>query len=302
MQYASTASKAGGTVLAEPSEVYGLTLRLSNLEIRRQHEKVRLADISFRGMKAGSSPLSPTVRYVHGDDDIHLWVGLSRATAVQGTFVVDAASATPTETGTPNTTPTPLSDGPGVVVPGGEDDPTDGDGDGRYEDVDGDGTATFADLVLYFNRMAWIEANEPLVCFDYNNNGRIDFADVVWLFNTFDGSPVRTFTVTAAAIGPGRITPSGEIGVPLGGNVTFTLTSESALPAPHDTQSGYLVGNLVRVDPILSPTPYPAGQYGPPGSFTRSVHPARRSVRPYRLRLFLLLYDVRLTIPSDIAP
>ncbi len=26
-------------------------------------------------------------------------------------------------------------------------------------------------------------ANEPVSAFDYNGNGRIDFADVVWLFN-----------------------------------------------------------------------------------------------------------------------
>jgi hypothetical protein len=41
----------------------------------------------------------------------------------------------------------------------------------------------FADVVLYFNQMSWITANEPLSAFDYNGNSRIDFADVVWLFN-----------------------------------------------------------------------------------------------------------------------
>jgi PKD repeat protein len=38
-------------------------------------------------------------------------------------------------------------------------------------------------VVLYFNQMTWIAANEPLSAFDYNGNGRIDFAGVVWLFN-----------------------------------------------------------------------------------------------------------------------
>ena len=32
--------------------------------------------------------------------------------------------------------------------------------------------------------MTWIAANEPVAAFDYNGNGRIDFADVVWLFNS----------------------------------------------------------------------------------------------------------------------
>ena len=38
-------------------------------------------------------------------------------------------------------------------------------------------------MVLCFNQLTWIAENEPLGAFDYNANGRIDFADVVWLFN-----------------------------------------------------------------------------------------------------------------------
>jgi PKD repeat protein len=55
--------------------------------------------------------------------------------------------------------------------------------DGSYDDVNGNGRADFADIVLYFNQMSWIAANEPMSAFDYNGNSRIDFADVVWLFN-----------------------------------------------------------------------------------------------------------------------
>ena len=40
----------------------------------------------------------------------------------------------------------------------------------------------FADVVIFFNQMNWIAANEPVSAFDHNANGRIDFADVVWLF------------------------------------------------------------------------------------------------------------------------
>ena len=74
-------------------------------------------------------------------------------------------------------------DGGGVTVPGGAAQPTDMDNDGLFADVNGNGRQDFADVVLYFNQMAWIAANEPVGCFDYNANGRIDFADVVWLFN-----------------------------------------------------------------------------------------------------------------------
>ena len=68
-------------------------------------------------------------------------------------------------------------------VPGAPAAPTDTDGDGLYDDVNGNDRADFADVVLYFNQMTWIDGNQPVSAFDYNANGRIDFADVVWLFN-----------------------------------------------------------------------------------------------------------------------
>ena len=61
--------------------------------------------------------------------------------------------------------------------------PTDPDGDFVYEDLNGNGRLDFADVVLYFNQMTWIAANEPIAAFDLNGNGRIDFADIVALFN-----------------------------------------------------------------------------------------------------------------------
>ena len=68
-------------------------------------------------------------------------------------------------------------------MPGGAGVPTDTDADGTYDDVNGNSRKDFADVVLFFNQIAWIATNEPLEAFDYNGNGRIDFADVVWLFN-----------------------------------------------------------------------------------------------------------------------
>ena len=61
--------------------------------------------------------------------------------------------------------------------------PTDPDSDCIYEDLNGNGRLDFADVVLYFNQMTWISANEPIFLFDLNGNGRIDFADIVALFN-----------------------------------------------------------------------------------------------------------------------
>jgi len=72
---------------------------------------------------------------------------------------------------------------PVVHLPGYANPPTDPDGDCIYEDLNANGRLDFADVVLYFNQMTWIAANEPIAAFDLNGNGRIDFADIVALFN-----------------------------------------------------------------------------------------------------------------------
>jgi PKD repeat protein len=69
-----------------------------------------------------------------------------------------------------------------VPLPGYTNPPTDPDGDCIFEDLNGNGRLDFADVVLYFNQMEWIAANEPVGAFDLNANGRIDFADIVQLF------------------------------------------------------------------------------------------------------------------------
>jgi hypothetical protein len=67
-------------------------------------------------------------------------------------------------------------------LPGFVKSPTDPDHDGIYEDLNSNDRLDFADVVLYFNQMEWIAANEPVKAFDLNGNGRIDFADIVRLF------------------------------------------------------------------------------------------------------------------------
>lgn len=151
-----------------------------------------------------------------------------------------------------------------TTVPGGTGTPTDINNDGKREDVNGNGRNDFADVVLYFNQMIWIAANEPPGPFDYTGNGRVDFADVVRLFERL-GAPARgTFTVTAAAIGPGIVQPSGHLLVREGEDVTFTLHVGPGVPLPHATQSGVIVGNEVVVDPAVMPTLHPDndGGYG----------------------------------------
>jgi PKD repeat protein len=83
--------------------------------------------------------------------------------------LVDPAS-TPFPTGVPGV----ASDRP----------PTDPDSDGVYEDIDGDGRIAFADVVaLAFADFTAIESDSAgLSALDVNDNGRIDFDDVVELF------------------------------------------------------------------------------------------------------------------------
>ncbi|NLX48877.1 MAG: hypothetical protein GXY82_03180 [Methanospirillum sp.] len=98
--------------------------------------------------------------------------------SVTGGITFDGLSLGEILEGTPGYPPESLP-----PIGGAGDPPLDTDGDGLYDDVNGNGRADFADVVLFFNRMDWIAAHEPLMAFDCNGNGRIDFADVVWLFN-----------------------------------------------------------------------------------------------------------------------
>jgi PKD repeat protein len=69
-----------------------------------------------------------------------------------------------------------------VAIPGQTASPQDLDGDGFYEDLSGDGSLSFVDVELFFHQMDWIEDNTQIEDFDLNGNGRIDFADIVDLF------------------------------------------------------------------------------------------------------------------------
>jgi PKD repeat protein len=69
-----------------------------------------------------------------------------------------------------------------IIIQGQTNVPTDPDGDGIDEDMNGNGIKDFNDLVIFFNKMEWIQANEPVSLFDFNHNGIIDFNDIVRLF------------------------------------------------------------------------------------------------------------------------
>jgi PKD repeat protein len=69
-----------------------------------------------------------------------------------------------------------------VPLPGNANPPTDPDGDGLYEDLKSNARKDFNDVVLMFNQMQWVVANERVTAFDFNGNCKIDFNDIVKLF------------------------------------------------------------------------------------------------------------------------
>ena len=89
-----------------------------------------------------------------------------------------------------------------VSLPGNVNVPTDPDSDGLYEDLNSNARMDFNDIVVMFNQMQWIALNEPVSAFDFNSNGRIDFNDIVVLFGEIGESPATgSITVTSTPAG-----------------------------------------------------------------------------------------------------
>ena len=74
--------------------------------------------------------------------------------------------------------------GDGLPPVGGDSPPTDPDGDGRYEDVNGDGEVTYADVVDLFENFDGSAVQDNPDAYDFNGNGRLDFDDITALFRS----------------------------------------------------------------------------------------------------------------------
>ncbi|ELY70985.1 hypothetical protein C489_01466 [Natrinema versiforme JCM 10478] len=81
---------------------------------------------------------------------------------------------------------------PGVVVtgppavgggPGSGRTPTDPDGDGMYEDVNGNGRLDYDDVVLLFDSIEDDSVTLSADYYDFNDNGRIDYDDITELYD-----------------------------------------------------------------------------------------------------------------------
>jgi PKD repeat protein len=145
--------------LTENSSLPGSSVYLKTADITSQvgagEENIVLATITVSGNEMGSASLTLDVHRFDDDNGSEIEAGLST-----GTLEVTM-----------------------VAIPGQTASPQDLDGDGLYEDLTGDGELNFNDVVLYFEEIDWIEDNLPVEFFDFNGNDRIDFDDIVVLFN-----------------------------------------------------------------------------------------------------------------------
>jgi parallel beta-helix repeat protein len=144
--------------ITENSSLPGTSIYLKALDgdeaVQTGATDVVLATLTVMGKQAGNASFT---------------LGIDRLDDDTGT-AIDVSL----ETGSLEVTSTP--------IPGQTASPRDLNGDGLYEDLTGDGTLSFTDVEVFFHQMDWIDENLPTEYFDFNGNGRIDFDDIVDLF------------------------------------------------------------------------------------------------------------------------
>jgi parallel beta-helix repeat protein len=144
--------------LTENSSLPGSSVYLKTADITSQvgagEENIVLATIIVSGNEMGSASLTLDVHRFDDDNGSEIEAGLE-----VGTLEVTMVS-----------------------IPGQTASPQDLDGDGFYEDLTGDGSFSFVDVEVFFHQMDWIEDNLLIEDFDLNGNGRIDFDDIVDMF------------------------------------------------------------------------------------------------------------------------
>lgn len=127
---------------------------------------ILLATITIKGLSSGSTTIVPNLKMITDDKGNSLLPD-----SVINTPTVTVGGSTVTTT--PSVTP--------LALPGQASRPKDPSGTGMNHDLNGDGTISYSDVSLYFSNFEWIQDNEPVALFDYNNNGIIDFGDIVAL-------------------------------------------------------------------------------------------------------------------------
>jgi PKD repeat protein len=148
--------------LTENSSLPGSSVYLKTADITSQvgagEENIVLATITVSGNEMGSASLTLDVHRFDDDNGSEI-----EAELAAGTLEVTM-----------------------VAIPGQTASPQDLDGDGIYEDLTGDGSFSFVDVEVYFHHIDWIEDNLLIEDFDLNENGRIDFDDIVDMFQMLE--------------------------------------------------------------------------------------------------------------------
>ena len=90
-----------------------------------------------------------------------------------------------------------------IPVPPNLQAPTDPDGDGKFEDLNGNNRQDFADVVLYFNSMTWIAANEPTGALDSRSSDEL--LDIFNMINRAGQTVVMVTHSVKAASRAGRV-------------------------------------------------------------------------------------------------
>ena len=70
-----------------------------------------------------------------------------------------------------------------IPIEGQSEMPTDPNSDGLYEDLNGNLEIDYADVNLFFDKLDWMRANEPVSAFDFVTNGDLGIGDIIALFD-----------------------------------------------------------------------------------------------------------------------
>lgn len=76
-----------------------------------------------------------------------------------------------------------ISELPVITIEGQSQMPTDPNSDGLYEDLNGNSDIDYADVNLFFDKLDWMRANEPVSAFDFVSNGDLAIGDIIALFD-----------------------------------------------------------------------------------------------------------------------
>ena len=175
-----------------------LTATLSNPGVAEITEAVLPSEFNLESVNQ-PSPGQITVAAVDGgngivpgDTNVVLLTLVVKGLSVGGTTIevvverLDDDSGFDIERKVEQGTLTVTEDTPAIVyptLPGMGSAVQDIDGDGKTEDINGNGRLDFADLVALFEHLDSSAVQDNPEYFDFNGNGEVDMADVLELFN-----------------------------------------------------------------------------------------------------------------------